>query len=203
MAGSNVTKDRRNREQEVLEAATRIFWRKGYSGASVQDVADAVGVLKGSLYHYISSKDELLFRIFDDSHRAASVVMEEVAALDVEPIPRLHAYIEKFVLFYTSNIERIGLYFRDWKFLPSDRAKIVLEQRRTYDDFLAGILREARDRGDVADTVDPKLAAFFILAAVNGLADWYRVEGRESPQTIARRYADMAVLSVGASLPRS
>ena len=58
---------RRNRGQDVIEAAIRVFHKKGYASASIQDVAAEVGVLKGSLYHYIDSKEDLLARIFEDS----------------------------------------------------------------------------------------------------------------------------------------
>ena len=61
--------DRRNREHEVVEAAVKVFYEKGYAASTIQDVADVVGVLKGSLYHYISSKEDLLFRILQQSSR--------------------------------------------------------------------------------------------------------------------------------------
>jgi DNA-binding transcriptional regulator YbjK len=63
---------RRNRSDEILQAAIEIFHQKGYAAASIQDVADTVGVLKGSLYHYIDSKEDLLARIFEGSGLARS-----------------------------------------------------------------------------------------------------------------------------------
>ena len=60
-------RQRRNRSQDVLEAAVRVFHKKGYASSSIQDIADEVGVLKGSLYHYIDSKEDLLARLFEDS----------------------------------------------------------------------------------------------------------------------------------------
>jgi AcrR family transcriptional regulator len=79
---------RSDRHDEILEAAISLFSRKGFAAASVQDVADAVGLLKGSLYHYIDSKDDLLFRILDESHRQGTAIMDEIAALDVPPSGR-------------------------------------------------------------------------------------------------------------------
>ncbi|WP_235490550.1 helix-turn-helix domain-containing protein, partial [Frankia sp. AvcI1] len=81
--------DRRNREAEILQAALEIFARKGYAAASIQDVADAVGVLKGSLYHYIDSKEDLLFQIFDNAHVDAERLMTELDALEVDAVERL------------------------------------------------------------------------------------------------------------------
>lgn len=79
----------RVRDREVLDAAINIFWEKGYSGTSVQDVADALGMLKGSLYYYIDSKEDLLEMIFSDSHDEVQKITDEVLALDLDPGTRL------------------------------------------------------------------------------------------------------------------
>jgi TetR/AcrR family transcriptional regulator, cholesterol catabolism regulator len=189
-------RQRRNREAEVLDAAIDVFWRKGYSAASVQEVADAVGVLKGSLYHYISSKEELLFRIFDGSHQDALAIMEEVSALDVGPLERLHEYVVRFVTYYVENIKRVGLYYREWRFIEGEHAKDLREQRRDYDRFLMGLIDEAQARGEIPASVDPKLTAFYLMAAFNGIADWYRPAGPLSAADIAARYADLALATV-------
>ena len=80
---------RRNREPELIAAAVEVFYEKGYATASLQDVADIVGVLKGSLYHYISSKEELLAWICIESHAQAADIMAEVAESEAEPLDQL------------------------------------------------------------------------------------------------------------------
>lgn len=184
---------RRNRDGEIIDAAIEVFSRKGYAAASVQDVADAVGLLKGSLYHYISSKEELLFRIFDESHRQGAAIIEEVSALDLSPLERLHRYFERYVLWYLDNIERVGLYFKEWRYLEGERRQTVVNQGRLYARFVRELIEEAQAAGEVDGDVDPKLAAFFIMGAVNAVPDWYHRDGRESPAKLARRYADMSV----------
>ena len=68
------------REQQILDAAAVVFYEKGYAAASIQDVADAVGILKGSLYYYIDSKEDLLFEILRDAHPRVDAAPERVAA---------------------------------------------------------------------------------------------------------------------------
>lgn len=184
---------RRNRDGEIIDAAIEVFSRKGFAAASVQDVADAVGLLKGSLYHYITSKEELLFRIFDESHRQGSAIIEEVSSLDLPPLERLHRYFERYVLWYLSNVERVSLYFKEWRYLEGERRKTVVDQGRVYARFVRELIEEAQAAGEVRKEVDPKLASFFIMGAVNAIPDWYHPNGRESPATLARRYADMTV----------
>jgi TetR/AcrR family transcriptional regulator, cholesterol catabolism regulator len=193
-----VARRRRNREQEVLDAAVEVFWRKGYSAASVQEVADAVGVLKGSLYHYISSKEDLLFRIFDASHHDALAIMDAVSALDQPPLARLREYIVRFVTYYVSNIERVGLYYREWRSIEGERAALIRDQRRDYDRYVRTLIEEARRAGEIPESTDPKLAAFFVNSAINGISDWYGSDGALSSGELAELYADLTLAAVGA-----
>jgi AcrR family transcriptional regulator len=85
-------RQRRNRRQEVLEAAIRVFHKKGYASASIQDVAEEVGVLKGSLYHYIDSKEDLLARIFEDSAGHFMEMLDDASGLDERPVERLRSF---------------------------------------------------------------------------------------------------------------
>src|SRR3954468_13338665 len=73
---------RKRRDEEVLDAAARVFARRGYSDASVQDVADELGILKGSLYHYIRAKEDLLFWLLEAVHGDVQAILDEVAAED-------------------------------------------------------------------------------------------------------------------------
>jgi len=111
---------RRNREIDVMDAAVDVFWRKGYAAASVQDVAESVGVLKGSLYYYISSKEDLLFRILDDVHEQSRKILDEVVELDATPLERLRIYMERHVEWYLDHVEEVTVYFRDWRYLTGD-----------------------------------------------------------------------------------
>jgi TetR/AcrR family transcriptional regulator, cholesterol catabolism regulator len=182
---------RRNREEEVIQAAIDVFWQKGYSAASIQDVADRVGVLKGSLYHYIDSKEDLLFQIFNESHSQGSELIEEIGALDATAIVRLTIYLERYLLWYLENLERVSLYLSEWRHLAGERRKRVLEQRRMYEDFIVGLIREAQAQGDVRADLNPKHACFFLLGAVNAVPSWYRRNGKDRPADIASSYGQL------------
>ena len=194
---------RRNRERDVVNAAINVFWRKGYAASSVQDVADAVGVLKGSLYYYIDSKEELLFRIVDDVHQQSRRILDEVVALDGPPLERLGNYIERHVQWYLENVEEVSVYFRDWRYLTGERLEIVAERRRGYDQVIRQLIVAAQKAGEVDPGVDPKYASFFLLAAVNHVPDWYRRDAADSAAKIARTYADLAVGTLAGTRPRA
>jgi AcrR family transcriptional regulator len=192
-AGSSAPRERRNREQEVIDAAIDLFFRKGYATASIQDVADAVGVLKGSLYYYIDSKEDLLFRIFQESHAQASQIVAEAEALDAPPLEQLRFYLERYVIWYLENVERVSLYFSELRHLTGERRVTVRAQRDLYDGFLRGRILAARDAGEVPADVDVRYMTFFLLGAINEMPSWYRRDGPASPQTLAREYADIAL----------
>src|SRR4051812_2235209 len=147
--GGTPNGERPKRDAELLRVAADVFWRKGYSAATVQDITDAMGVLKGSLYYYIESKEELLFRVFDASHRDAVKIVDAARELQAPPIERLHAFLESYIAFYLENIERVSLYFRDWRYLTGKRRRVVMEQRAVYEDFTRQLLSEAQDNGDI------------------------------------------------------
>lgn|GEM_PF-789923 len=181
----------RKRESEVIDAAVQVFFRKGYAAASIQDVADEVGVLKGSLYYYIDSKEDLLSRIFDESHRQASEIIEEVTALDVAPVERIRLFVVRYVTWYLANFERTTLYFNEWRHLTGARRTRVLNQRRDYDQFIRDLVVAAQERGEIAPAISPKYASFLIHGAVNSVSNWYRRGGADPPTTIAAVYGAM------------
>ena len=78
-AAGGASRARRKRDEEVVAAAAKVFYERGYSAATVQDIADELGILKGSLYHYIKTKEDLLFRIFEEVHKEVEAILEEVA----------------------------------------------------------------------------------------------------------------------------
>ncbi len=194
----NSAKPRRrpNRESEVIDAAIEVFYQRGYAAATIQDVADRVGVLKGSLYHYIDSKEDLLHRIFTESYEQSVVLLAEAAALDAPPLDRLRSYFQAYVLWYLQNVERVSLYFNDWKALTGPRRTEVIEQRAVYENFIREHIDEAKRDGTISEEIDTKYAVFFLLGAVNGVPTWYRRQGPDSPEHIAESYADMVIATL-------
>lgn len=184
---------RRNRERQVIDAAVKVFHRKGFSAASIQDVADEVGVLKGSLYYYIDSKEDLLYKIFMESHAQSSVILEETSALDVPGIDRIRLYFERYIAWYLENVERVSIYFGEWRHLTGHRRRAVLQQRRHFNEFVEQLVEDVKRDGGASPELNSKFATFFILGAVNDLPTWYARGGGATTDEIARVYTDMVV----------
>jgi AcrR family transcriptional regulator len=184
---------RTNRQSEVTDAASEIFWRKGYRAASIQDVADKVGVLKGSLYYYIDSKEDLLWRIIENVHEEWSEILERAGALDADPVERIHAFIKLHVEWYLTNVKEVSVFFREWHHLAGERLRTVKGRRKRYEQVIRDLMEAAQEAGDVSPELDLHYAARYVLAAVNAVPDWYRASGADPAAEIAEAYADMTV----------
>jgi len=189
----------KKREQEIIDAAAEIFHRQGYSDTSVQNVADAVGILKGSLYYYIDSKDDLLYRVLLEVHDAAHTIIEEVTAMnDLTPLERLDAYVRRHVEYNIRNLTKVAVYYHDYKLLAPERRAEIRRQRRMYEDFVEGLIGEAQDRGEVAADLDRHVLANCLFGAVNSIYTWYRPGGKVSPSQLADTLARFMLAGVHA-----
>jgi AcrR family transcriptional regulator len=189
-------KDRHNRQDELVQVALEIFAEKGYAATGIQEVADAVGVLKGSLYHYIDSKEDLLFQIFDDAHVEAEQLMAEVDALNIDPIERLRFYLETSVRRSLQNLPLQTLYFRDWRYLTGERRDKLAARRRQYDHYLRGLIAKAYEHAGLKTGINLRYVSSFVIGGTNWVADWYRSDGPDSAEEVARSYADLAMAAV-------
>ncbi len=191
-----VRRERDKRLPELIEAATRVFFVKGYRDAAVQEMADQLGILKGSVYHYVSSKEDLLALVLEAAHEHSMQLVGQVSAMDAPPIERLHEHFRLHVLWYLRNPEHVTVFFRDWRYLTGERLDLVVQHRRGYDRFLRGLLAECRAAGQMSDQIDEKYVSFFLLGALNSAPTWYRRGGRDSAESIARTFADLCVSTV-------
>jgi AcrR family transcriptional regulator len=183
----------KKREREIIDAAAEIFHRQGYADTSVQDVADAVGILKGSLYYYIKSKEDLLFRVLEEVHEDAHGIIEEVAAMDAPPLERLAAYFRAHVEYNTRNLTKVAVTYHDFGLLTGERRDTIVKERQVYERFVVGLIKEAQESGDVRPEVDARLAAYSALGMANWVYTWYRPSGKTSPEELAELISEMIV----------
>ena len=186
----------KKRDREVLDAAARVFYERGYSDASVQDVADELGILKGSLYHYIDTKEDLLFRLLQETHDEIYEILEEVAKLEgLNPIERLEIYIRRQVEYNIDNLLRVSVYYHDLERLTEERRKAIVSRRREHETWVIGLIREAQSTGLADPGLDPKIAARCIFATIIWTYRWFR-KGRDGREKVASTCAAFALRGV-------
>jgi AcrR family transcriptional regulator len=182
----------RARDREVIEAAVEIFWEKGYANASVQDVADRLGMLKGSLYYYINSKESLLVKIFDDSHAEIKDITDVAVGSEGSALERLSRFLTNYAIWTLTHIKRAGLYSREWRYASADLRASLDQHSRYYNRSLRSLIVSCQEEGSIPLTVDVRLAPMFIWSAFTALPDWYNAE-RDNVNVVAERYVVMAL----------
>jgi len=181
----------RSREEQVYQAALRLFREQGYHATSMQDIAEAVGLYKGSLYHYIAGKEDLLARVFERALGSLLADLERIAAdTSACPSAQLRAVIRAHVAAVTDNLDALTVYFHEWRALSGESLATVRAQRER----CAALVGEIVSRGvrlDEFHVPDVRLATLGILGMCSWVCQWYRPSGRLGPREIADAFAEL------------
>ncbi|MCD2100337.1 TetR/AcrR family transcriptional regulator [Rhodococcus rhodochrous] len=192
----------RSRDSEVVAAAVRLFYSKGYAATSIQDVADELGLLKGSLYYYIDTKETLLRRIFETSHEQVQTIAEKYKEADGPALERFQGFLKEYTLWYLRNIPRASLFAREWRHAGDELRAVMLEQRRYYDHTLRELIFAVGEEHEFGPVIDASMISNFIMSAVSSVPDWFHPDGSRSAEDVASLYVEYAtrVLIDGKSL---
>lgn len=183
------------RHEEIRQGAIRIFAQRGYHGASMQDLADALGLHKANLYYYYRSKEDLLFDILSYADTCITALLEAQAADGPEPLELLERYVAAHVTWYLRHPDVATVSFRDWNALTGDRLAQHIERRRNYSLILRKHLQYCQSLGLIDAQLDVIVAANFINGAVAAATNWYNPAGPQDPDTIGRIFGGMALAS--------
>lgn len=180
------------RDAEIFDHAVRIFKQKGYHATSMRDIARAVGLQKGSLYHYISGKEELLFRIFSQGSTALTARLEQIIASKNPPAEKLHCAIEAHLIELCEQLDIFTVYLSERRALKNSHHAKVRREGEEHARLLEKIIKQGIASGDFR-AVDTKMAAHAILGMCNWLYQWYSANGRLEPKEIADVFADLVL----------
>ena len=201
MLPSNHKKDKvesrlNNRLELIIDAAARMFDEKGYNATSTQDIAAEVGLLKGSIYYYINSKEDLLFRIIEESHEGALRAISTVSHLEVGPLAKAYALVKTHVKVFHDDRVKHSVFFKEFRSLSDDRKEIIRGTGHAYSLFLRSILEEGQVVGQVDKSLDARLATAGIIGMLNAMSFWYQDGGSWGPERIGNQFARQVVLGV-------
>lgn len=179
-----------------------MFSERGYNGTSMKHLAEGLGILRGSLYAHIESKEDLLYDIVDRGADRFITRMEEVVASEDEPVEKLRKAVLAHVTTVAEHMEASTVFMNDWKYLSSSRRDEILAKRDIYEGLVTEIVEEGVEWGTFPDHLDPKLASIFILSVVNWLYQWYDPHGPLTPNEVAGGLADLIINGLaGATTP--
>jgi TetR/AcrR family transcriptional regulator, cholesterol catabolism regulator len=187
-------KHTRARKAEVLNTAAQLFYRKGYNATAVQDIADELGMLKGSVYYYMDSKEDLLFEIIMGGHVSLLTLLQDVMRLEeLPPREQLREFIRRHTTFVAENLVLLRIFFDDFRSLSDERRATVIKERDQYDEMVRSILTRGQESGAFHRNFDPKIVAMGILGMTNWVYQWFREDGALSARQVGDQLADLAI----------
>jgi TetR/AcrR family transcriptional regulator, cholesterol catabolism regulator len=186
---------RPGRKENVVEAAVTLFSKKGYHGTTVRDIAVQSGMLSGSLYAHISSKEDLLFEIVSKAADQFMAAVEPIVTSSATAEAKLRQAMAAHIRVVEQNREAATVFMHEWKALSSDRRDAIAERRNSYEQLFAVILAEGVQEG-AWSPIDHRFARLLILSAVNWLYQWYDPAGPLGPDAVADKFADLIMLGL-------
>ncbi len=179
------------RRAEILHAALIAFRENGYHTTTLDDIAERLGVRKTALYHYFPDKESILYECHRESLAEIERLMADARSCCDKASERLAYLIREHVRVMTETLEASPLAFEVPALSPERRDEIVAARdgyERTLRDFIVQGMKDGEFR-----EVDPKLAVFAILGAINWIARWYRPEGAVDAPELGAQFADYLV----------
>lgn len=198
------TENGERRFDDIVLIAGELFAERGFNGTSLKDIADAVGVLKGSLYHYISSKEDLLYEVIKIGNLGLAENMRLCDHFASSPIEQLAAFCYFHILLNAvpDRIDRGIVFIQDAKYLAPDKREQIFADRDTYQAYLRSIISRGVASGIFDPEIDQRICSFTIFGALTSYIRWYKPDGPITPHDLARESAAFVVASL-VSAPRS
>jgi TetR/AcrR family transcriptional regulator, cholesterol catabolism regulator len=161
------------RRTELTRVAARLFAEKGYHGTSVGDLAEALGVQKGSLYSHISSKADLLWEVAREGAAAFHAGLDGVPE-EGPVVERIRDALRAHLRVVGLQLDVATVFIREWRYLEGERRQEFVSERRRYEERFRALFREGREHGELRTDLDDGAAALVALSAANWAYTWLR-----------------------------
>jgi len=175
--------------EQILARAAELFARQGYSATSMNQVAEACGVSKPSLYHYVRDKDQLLVEIAEGHVAKLNALVAQVKPLQLAPEARVRRLIEAFLDVYADSQAAHRVLTEDVKFLhDADRERVLDAQRAVVAAFAEAV---AAARPELRHTDLLKPVTMLLFGMMNWMFTWLQPDGRLTHTAMAPVVADL------------
>ncbi len=176
--------------REICRVAARVFYEKGYDGASMQDIAEAVGLTKAGLYHHVGSKDRLLFEIVNYGMDILDETVLQKIQNFTDPREKLRKLIVGHIdLIVRARDQEITVILHENRSLRGTFRKKINARKKAYIQYLEDLIAQVQALAG-RQFVTPRLAAFALLGMINWLYQWYSPEGPIKQNELAEGFAD-------------
>ena len=176
--------------EDILEAAAQVFRQKGFHGASMSDIADAVKLQKASLYHHVSSKQEILLALLDRALEMLSELIGDIAARDIPSDQKLRQMIRAYLTALSNNADLTAVLLFEHRSLDKKTHVRHVPQRDKFEGLWRNVIEEGVKK-KVFECKDTGMSVRALMGVMNWTLTWYRPSGDKSMEEIADGYADL------------
>lgn len=181
------------RRIELLATAARLFRKNGYKGTSIKDIARELGLLKGSLYNHMDSKEQLLYDVVVMGVRCFRGALEEVAQAPWSSSQKIHEAVLRHLHPFETSPNEVIVFLNERENLSEDLRRQLQEEIDAYDGLLMQIIKEGIAKGELCPDLDPRITVLGIIGMCNSIQRWHRPDGRLSIAEIAELFASIVV----------
>jgi AcrR family transcriptional regulator len=189
-----------SRRSELTRQAARLFAEKGYHGTSIGDLAEAMGVQKGSLYAHIDSKADLLWEVAREGAEAFHAALSEIPD-DLPATDRIRLALRAHLRVVAEQLDVATVFIREWRYLDGQRRDEFVAERRRYEERVRALFREGRELGGLRTDLDDATATLLALSAANWAYTWLRPDA-DTDELADRFYAFLLDGMRGYASPR-
>ena len=185
------------KRERILEEAVKLFYERGFTGTTLDDIAAELGVTKPFIYTHFRGKVELLAALCKPTIEMSLDAVTNASAGPGSAAKRLHRAITDFSAVVLRRQHNIAIYFREEKNLAPEGLAEINALRKKFDRVLADLLRQGVADGEF-DLPDPGLSALALGGMISWAYTWYRPGGRLTIEETATQMADLALRMAGA-----
>jgi TetR/AcrR family transcriptional regulator, cholesterol catabolism regulator len=182
----------RDRHALIKAAAIHLFSEQGYPTTSMRDIAEAVGLLAGSLYVHISSKEALLFDIADGGIDKFLAACGPAKVSDGPPAERLREAISGYIEVAGEDVEETRVTLHQWRYLKGEKRAKLMAKRREFEAIFRAIVQEGIDDGAFGSEIDRRAVVLMIIGALNWAPEWFS-SNSDSPGLVGDEFANLVL----------
>jgi TetR/AcrR family transcriptional regulator, cholesterol catabolism regulator len=168
----------KDKMDDILAASLSLFSSKGYIQTSMNDIADALNMTKGGLYHYLDKKEDALILIHNQMTNAFLKSSKDSIAAASDPRDKLKNWIRAHAYLMKKYSPHVNIFFTQLNFLKnSNEFDRIVSKRDDIFNLLLDIIREGQKQKKFRDDIHPRIAAFLICGMLNWFYQWYHPDG--------------------------
>jgi TetR/AcrR family transcriptional regulator, cholesterol catabolism regulator len=187
---------------DIVAAAAKVFRTKGYHAATVRDIAEEVGILKGSLYHHFESKEALLYLVVKEPIAQMYRSIAAIAEAELGATEKLRRAILAHLEAFDRHYPHLFVYLREREAVKRRFREMIGFSPKDYERCWQQILREGIASGEFRPDLDVQVTSYGLLGMLNWAYKWYDPQGRLNVKEVACEFTALALAGVAAEEPR-